>query len=968
MSSFAVSAKDNSVKAKVFAVLAIFSWAEPAMTEAGSLDLSTAKLVIDDRGIVAGLVFADGAQWPSASQPAFSIETGGRTYLPKAVETGGGQWRVRFENGATAEFRVTVGRSVAVFRLMKLEPKEPVTRLRLFSLAAPAGARTAGTINGARHGGHFAAVMGGEPNVIASSSQLDGSKAADSPLGSPPVLVLRAETASEHGLEPAVFGVIACPEAEYLDAIERFEVAAGMPSPRPGGVWNKKSPWIKRSYFFLTDFRQSQFDKALAIARRGGFHMILLGQESWAQGTGHYGIDRERFPDGLDGLKRTLQRFKDAGFRVGLHFLGPSVYPPDSYLTPVPDPRLVHGASATLAADLDAKATFVPVEAAPQKFPAEDGGYEGDGTVLQVGEELIWYGKRSLEAPFGFAECRRGHLGTKAAAHRKGDGVVHLVRSYGYHMFDMDTSLLDEVAGHFGKVANACRLDMIYFDGSERLQGDHGYYNARLHKAFYDKLDNKNVLLQASSYSHYSWHLMARSASADGHGDLKGYLDERSGGFDFLARDGMPLDIGWYYGYDPSSTIDQYEYILGATIGYDSSMSFQVSCDAAARHPFTGEILDLIARYEKLRLSGRVPEAMRKLLRIDPLLAGAKKPEERAKLLDHRRDYRLLGPEGRECFQRVVYEPWHELQSSESAEKSWTVRVREPQTRVGVQIHARPGPWLEAGPAYRAAGALLLESFDDLTPYTAEPAKRRDVRLIQSGEAGAVSPGVTQRFELRDDGAREGKRYAVYTAQNANGGSGGWSAIGKSFDPPRDLSWHKGIGFWLRGDGRGGAFKLQLGDGRGATDYYINNNFTGWRYQQLARPEKDPIDYAKVRTLMFYYNGLPGKTTVSCGVDDVKALRTLDVQALTDPFVVVGGKRWEWKGSLGAGQYVFIWPGEPIARYGLPLEAPERSSENAASMVLPPGEYPVQFGCRGALAQPTRVRVTLQPPERHEIP
>jgi hypothetical protein len=119
---------------------------------------------------------------------------------------------------------------------------------------------------------------------------------------------------------------------------------------------------------------------------------------------------------------------------------------------------------------------------------------------------------------------------------------------------------------------------------------------------------------------------------------------------------------------------------------------------------------------------------------------------------------------------------------------------------------------------------------------------------------------------------------------------------------------------------------------------------------------------------MFYYNGLPGKTTVSCGVDHVKALRTLDVQALTDPFVVVGGKRWEWKGSLGAGQYVFIWPGEPIARYGLPLEAPERSSENAASMVLPPGEYPVRFGCRGALAQPTRVRITLQPPERHEIP
>ena len=42
---------------------------------------------------------------------------------------------------------------------------------------------------------------------------------------------------------------------------------------------------------------------------------------------GHYAINRDRFPDGLDGLKRTVRRFHDAGFRVGLHFLGPSVYP-----------------------------------------------------------------------------------------------------------------------------------------------------------------------------------------------------------------------------------------------------------------------------------------------------------------------------------------------------------------------------------------------------------------------------------------------------------------------------------------------------------------------------------------------------------------------------------------------------------------------------------------------------------------
>jgi hypothetical protein len=1085
---------------------------------AETLDLGTSKLTIDPRGIVTSVTFADGAKWPSTSQPAFFVEASGQICLPIEVQKQGEQWRVRFEHGVTAEFRVTTGQGFAVFRLTKLEPKK-LARFRLFSLAAPAGAQVASTLNGASHQGHFAAVMVAEPNVRPVLGQSGGSKAdrpgcshefvrvddaksgshaarftatsdakpggwsmrgqsfplprdltgckairawvhgdgkgqalkiqlfdgaggyrddyltidfkgwrhvtlakpaldtlkyhrasalnfyynslppgqtvaclidqveavlqrdgservelledfeaADSPLWSSPVVLLGVETASDHGLEPAAFGVIACPEAERFDVIERFELASGLPCPRPGGAWNKKSPWIKRSYFFLTDFREWQFDEALAIARRGGFHMILLGQESWSLGTGHYQINRDRFPDGLEGLKRTFDRFREHGFHVGLHFLGPSIYPPDPYLVPVPDPRLVKGATATLAADIDDKAQFLPSETPPDKFPNEDGGYEGDGTVIQIGDELIWYGKRSMEKPYGFAECRRGHLGTKAAAHKKGDRVSHLVRSYGYHMFDMDTSLLDEVAGHFAKVANTCGVEMIYFDGSERLQGDHWYYNAKLHKAFYDKLATKDILLQASSFSPYSWHILARSASADGHGDLKGYLDERSPGFEWLAREGMPLDIGWYYGYDPMSTPDQYEYILGATIGYDSSMSFQVSCAAAARHPFTGEILDLIARYEKLRLSGRVPEEMRKRLRIDPSLGGKKEPEARAKLLDRRREYRLLGPEGHQHFQRVVYQPWHEVKSPDAGQTTWTVRVSEPRTRIGVQIHAMSGPWLDAGPAYRAADALLLESFDDLAPYTRDPKNRREVRVIEHGQSGSTSPGVTQRLEIREDGPRQGRRFALYTAESADAGVGGWSVVGKSFDPPLDLSWHKGIGFWLRGDGRGGAFKLQLTDGRRATDYYITNDFVGWRYQQLARPEKDPIDYAKVRTLMFYYNGLPGKTTVSCGIDDVKALRALDEQALTDPWVEISGQRWEFSGRLTAGQYVFFWPGEPITRYGLPLKQPEILRQQAASVVLPPGEYPVRLGCRGALALPARARVTLQPPERHAIP
>ena len=289
--------------------------------------------------------------------------------------------------------------------------------------------------------------------------------------------------------------------------------------------------------------------------------------------------------------------------------------------------------------------------------------------------------------------------------HAKGERILHLVRSYGYHMYNADTSILQEVAGNFARVANPCKIDMIYFDGSERLQGDHWYYNVRLHKAFYDAIENKNLLLQASSYSHYSWHLMAQSASADGHGDLKGYLDERSPWFDSLAREGMPLDIGWYYGYDPNQTLDQYEYILGTTIGYDSSMSFQVSPAAAARHPFTGPLLDLIRRYETLRLSHRIPEEMKARLRVSPELAGLKAGDEREQILDRRHEYHLVEHDGHQAFQRVVYKPWHEIRSRDDQDKGWIVKVAEGPARAGVWIHARASsdqkgmidPWVEVG-------------------------------------------------------------------------------------------------------------------------------------------------------------------------------------------------------------------------------------------------------------------------------
>ncbi len=797
---------------------------------------------------------------------------------------------------------------------------------------------------------------------------LEGFERSDSPLWNDVPVTLNAQTYRAYRLEPARFGLLVCDKDDFSKTAERFEAMAGLPSPHPGGAWSKTSPWTKRSYLFITRFSRPQTDRVLELARRGGFHTILILGGSWHESTGHYRVNRRNFPDGLPGLKQTVQRFKDGGFKVGLHFLGASIRRPDPYLTPVPDKRLVKGASAELAADVDAETDVIPTATAPSGFPAEDGGYRGKGTVLWIGDELIHYAERSMEPPYGFRGCRRGHLGTRPSAHPKGAPIRHLVRAYGYHMHDMDTSLLDEVADHFARVANACNVDMLYFDGSERLQGDHWYYNARLHKAFYDRLDNKNAFLQASSFSHYSWHLMSRSASADGHGDLKGYLEARSPWFDTLADNVMPLDIGWYYGYDPSATPDMFEYVLAATIHYDCSMSFQVSVAAADRHPFSGVILDMIARYEKLRLSGRVPEAIRRRLGIVPELAGQMEPEERAARLSKRREYRLLGPPGEEVFQRVVYAPWTTIATVAERDRTVDATITDGPARVGAHLHAMSGPWPEPEPSYRSPDAVILEDFDDLAGYLRGSKPTEPVHAIGHGQGGQTLDGVTQRLESIEQGARQGRRCGLYTATSKRPTADGWSVIGKTFDPPLDLSWHKGIGLMMRGDGKGGKFKVQIRDtGKGVQDYYIGNDDVGWRYHRLTRPAEDRLDYARVARLLLYYNGLPARSTVSCGLDDIKALRGLSERTIRDPSVVIGGKRLTWRGELSVGHYLFFEPKGVVTHYGPGLGDGRRLADTEP-VVLPAGHHRAAFGCDGAQPMPVRLRVVHYPPERHAIP
>ncbi|MBR5758213.1 MAG: hypothetical protein IKX88_06420 [Thermoguttaceae bacterium] len=516
---------------------------------------------------------------------------------------------------------------------------------------------------------------------------------------------LTAKTVARHKIFPASCALIACSSNNWKHAVQNMQVSANIPSPRPGGEWRGDSPFLSQSYFFLTNFSANQYEDAVKIAKRGGFKQILILENSWTASTGHYQVNETTFPGGFSQLRDILHNFNSEGFRVGLHFLGASVGANDSYMTPVPDSRFVTDCHTNLASDISDSPGLVQVLTTEDAtcFPVGENPYMGSGQIIRIDDELLEY-QRSDER--GLYDCKRGIYGTKISSHKAGAKIEHFTRAYGYHLPDLDTDFIDEIASNFASLANRLPIDMIYFDGSELLQrpgegSEHWYYNARLHKAFYDKLDNKNILFQASSCSPYSWHMIARNASADGHDDLKAYLEERSGSFDPKHTSESYLDVGWYYAYDHNSTPDMYEYCLGATIGYDASFSFQTSVDSALAHPFIGEILDTINAYETFRLSNRIPDAFRKNFQIDSTLAGRKSAEERQALLGLRKEYRLeTSKDGKQAFRRVIYPVWENVGSSTSelggtttnhAVKEgdsfiWELNVEKP-VQLGFQVH-----------------------------------------------------------------------------------------------------------------------------------------------------------------------------------------------------------------------------------------------------------------------------------------
>jgi len=899
-----------------------------------------AELSISSDGRLASLRSKDtGEEYSSAGTPfPLLTATRGGGHLPvHSITRDGDVLNLRFlDPDVTASVRVTPRDTYFLIEVMSVEPQD-VDRLKIeFPVRT---LEKVGSAFNATYDDDFGVCLFGATVNTRNAHSARGSD----------IRMLGGVCERSHGMVGAKFALVAAPRESFAEAIMQAEWDNGLPCPMLDGKWARESEPVRTSYLFATGVIERDVDTLIEYAKIGGFGTLIFLKNDWLANHGHFDINAKSFPSGLAGVQEAVRKIHAAGLYAGVHVFGPSISPNDPYITPVPDDRLAFVPCPPLAQAIDASQRTIELASQPDLPPKTVRTKAFPGNHIRIGDELIRYGDIEAEAPYRLVDCQRGSLGTAAAAHPAGAEVKGLLTMWSYFLVDPDSTLADEVTQNFADVFNECDFDMAYFDASDGIQSvylDRWYYLNKMHLGFYTKL-KKDVLYQTSTGtgSDILWHIVPRSASADGHGDIKGYLDNRWPGILRMADNFTKADIGWYYWFRDVRP-DQIEYVCAKAIGVDGSISLETSREAMQRLSQTRQMFEMIARYEKCRAADYFGEEIRQRLR------------------EPKKDFKLF-PKGEGAWElhRAVYEEPRTVDVLDGEGNVWTINNdRDEPCGLGVEIVR--GKRAVAIGEYDDPQALTIETFDAREPYEMSPRNDFEKFVVGGGktltETGPARSDVTQTFELSDREAKVGGSCMVYSAKNA-GPPGGWSGIGRRFDELLDLSGYKGIGMWIHGDGAYETLRIQFrdADGRNA-DFLPNINFKGWRLFTFQMPGPEKIDWSRVAYLLLYFNGLSPNSSARVMIDDVRALRDVaPISSLAKPILTVNGQSVEFPVTLEPGQSltcegplgVTLWPGGMTPGRDIALQAD--------LLQLQPGENRIELSCASLETFPGDTQVIL---------
>jgi len=712
---------------------------------------------------------------------------------------------------------------------------------------------------------------------------------------------LQAVCYQRFGFDGAGAAIVACPFEQMREIMQDVVKAApDLPHSPLGGPWAMNNDINRGSYLFdFGELNEKTVDDWIKLARRLG-----IGQIDFHGGTSfRFGDCRPNpkiYPNGLASMKAVVDRLHEAGIKAGLHTYAFFIAKDTPWVTPVPDPRLGKDGLYTLASDLEADSTTVPVNEGLEGRRLETGFFERNSLTLQIDDELIVYAGLSKEKPYAFTKCQRGAHGTKVAAHAAGAKVHHLKQCFFLFTPDGDSSLLEEVAQKTADTYNACGFDMMYLDaldGEGILGGNENgwHYGSKFVFELFKRLKRPPVM-EMSTFHHHLWYVRSRMGAWDHpNRSHKRFIDDHCEANAGLARMFLPGHLGWwavktYTDIQSEPTFaDDIEYLCGKCIGNDCGFSVMgVNPGNIDTVPVYGRLAEIMRNYEQLRHARHFDEATR------------------AKLAEPGKEFTLLkADDGRSRLRPVAYHK-HKVESLEDWSRTW--QVQNPYGRQPVRLRIEALPSIAA---YDTAGGVAVEDFADTADFSDK----------------AANTGVTVELQPSTEQVKVGTASGLLTASNSGkvARTAAWAKVRKEFKPPLNLQNHEGLGLWVHGDGKGEVLNVQLTSpshvSHGIGDHYINVDFNGWRYFELVEPEgerwqeykwpyggaysmfREHVDFKQVERVSLWYNNLPVDGSVTCYLSPIRGLSVF-ANKIKNPSITVNGKTLVLPVEMESGSYL----------------------------------------------------------------
>ena len=759
---------------------------------------------------------------------------------------------------------------------------------------------------------------------------------------------LRASCEAKFGVVGSSAAIVAAPMPAMLPALQQvLQTASELPLCKVAGPWARETPFNHGSYLFnFGSLTESNVTEWIDMAHSVGFTQIDNHGGSQSFFTfGEFALNRKTWPDGWDTYARIVARLHEEGIGSIFHTYAFFIDKHSKYVQPVPDPRLDAFRSFTLAEDLTADAKEVPVTESTAAMTTVTGFFEHNSVVLHVGDELITFGGASKEPPWRFTKVQRGALGTKAAAHARGDKARHLKECFGLFVPDVESTLFTEIAARHAEIVDQCGFDGIYLDaidGSSILRGnDECWYWADKFVVEIQKHLKKPVGMEMSAMWHHFWQYRTRWQAWDypQRGQAQ-YIDMHASGVNGNLL--LPLHLGWwdFQSFNPpqidTAFPEMIQYLGAKLIGWDAGISLTAGLDRKrlAKIPLLRRDAEILRTCEGLRHAGAFDEAAKAKLR-EPgkafLLSTNAAGQTRFRRL--------------ETLAHVASEPWSLAWKATNAFGEQPLKLRLES--------------LMAAAAFQSTGAVLIADFGtNMTSWKQ-----------------TAADGVTFSVAAVPDGTHAPA--VLLTATNAGKvpRNAAWTRLTHEFVPPLNLEKQQALGLWIEGDGQGELIAVRLESPQhlayGAiADRYVAVDFTGPRYLPLVETEswrwsnyqwndgksmynayRETIRYDVVSSVSVWYQNLPPGRTVKCRVGPIKALPMVQA-TLKNPALTVNGERIEFPVELPSGGWleynggddfaVFGSNGEPLGRQSLKGSPPRlRAGENRMELLCPSAPEPV---------------------------